>query len=99
MHLSILYHQGLWKAMNTESARQVTNRPRKITLFNGHETLSELVIPVQQSNRDAMRVIETELGRTPVLTHAIFRDRNGTEWMVRRDIGILQKLRILLLSK
>lgn len=85
--------------MNTESARPVTNRPRKITLFNGQETLSELVIPVQQSNRDAMRVIETELGRTPVLTHAIFRDRNGTEWMVRRDIGILQKLRILLLSK
>ena len=85
--------------MNTESARAATNRPRKITLFNGQETLSELVIPVQQTNRDAMRVIETELGRTPVLTHAVFRDRNGTEWMVRRDIGILQKLRIILLSK
>lgn len=85
--------------MNMERAAAVTSRPRKITLYNGHETLSELVIPVQQSNRDALRVIESELGRTPVLTHAVFRDRNGTEWLIRRDISILQKLRILLLSK
>lgn len=72
---------------------------RKITLFNGDEKLSALSVPTSDSNGRALSVVDGELERNPILTHAVFRDRNGKEWTIARHHSFIKKLMIRFMAK
>lgn len=71
---------------------------RKITLYNGDEKLSDLGVPTSDSNRKALKQALLELRRSPVLTHAVFRDRKGKYWILHRTTSFLGRLKIQLLA-
>ena len=72
--------------------QDISVRHRKITLYNGEEKFSSLSIPSAESNGRALQILHGELSRNPILTHAVFRDRAGKDWMVTRDHGLIQRL-------
>jgi len=39
-----------------------------------------------------------ELHRSPILTHAVFRDRRGKHWVLNRTTSFLGRLKIQLLA-
>lgn len=71
---------------------------RKISLYNGNEKLSDLGVPSTASNHEALKQTMHELNRSPVLTHAVFRDRKGKMWTIPRSISILKRIKIALLA-
>ncbi|MDX1706793.1 hypothetical protein [Pseudidiomarina sp.] len=73
--------------------------PRKITLYNGNEKLSALSVPSVDGNGQALSMIDGELSRNPILTHAVFRDRDGKEWTIERHHNFFKKLMIRLMAK
>jgi hypothetical protein len=69
---------------------------RKITLYNGEEKFSSLSIPSADSNSRALQIVSSELSRNPILTHALFSDRAGKEWIITREQNFIQRLIIAL---
>jgi hypothetical protein len=74
--------------------QDISFKHRKITLYNGEEKFSSLSIPAAESNGRALQILHGELRRNPILTHAVFRDRAGKDWMITRDHGFIQRLLI-----
>lgn len=73
-------------------------RPRKISLYNGDEKLSDIGVPMAESNHAALKRTLQELHRSPIITHAIFRDRKGKTWVIPRSISYLKRLKIQLFA-
>lgn len=71
---------------------------RKITLYNGDEKLSDIGVPKTESNHAALNRAMHELNRSPILTHAEFRDRNGKTWKIPRSVSLLKRLQIALFA-
>lgn len=67
---------------------------RKISLYNGTEKLSDLGVPLAESNGAAIKRAMAELQRSPILTHAVFRDRKGKQWVIPRATSFLKRLKI-----
>ncbi|GAB3289941.1 hypothetical protein [Pseudidiomarina andamanensis] len=67
---------------------------RKISLYNGTEKLSDLGVPLAESNGAAIKRAMAELQRSPILTHAVFRDRKGKQWVIPRAISFIKRLKI-----
>lgn len=81
-----------------ESDHGTRRKSRKISLYNGNEKLSDLGVPSSASNRDAIKQTIHELNRSPILTHAVFRDRKGKTWTIPRSISIIERIKIALLA-
>jgi len=73
-------------------------RHRKISLYNGDEKLSDIGVPSSESNGQALRRAMIEMERSPILTHAVFRDRNGKLWVLPRSASIFKRLHISILA-
>jgi len=71
---------------------------RKISLFNGNEKLSDIGVPKTESNHAALRRAVHELHRSPILTHAEFRDRKGKTWTIPRSASFFKRLQIALFA-
>lgn len=69
---------------------------RKITLYNGEEVMSELSPPSTASNREILKLVQYEFARVPVLTHAIYRDRQEHLWRIKRHDSWFKKVCIAL---
>ncbi|WP_417658845.1 hypothetical protein [Pseudidiomarina sp.] len=80
------------------SRNERRKRPRKISLYNGDEKLSDIGVPMAESNHAALKRTLQELHRSPILTHAVFRDRNGKTWLIPRSISYFKRLKIQLLA-
>ena len=81
------------------SEQQESSQGRKISLYNGDEKVSDLGVHATESNRSAIKRIQAELKRSPVLTHAVFRDRKGTLWTVERGISLIERAKIELMAE
>ena len=75
------------------------SRARKVTLYRGQEKVSELSLPNADTNRQVVKLVLSELRRTPILTHAVFRDRAGQNWRVERNFGLLQRVKLYAKAK
>ena len=83
--------------MNASSS-DLRRKGRKISLYNGDEKLSDLGVPTTESNHAALKRVMHEMSRSPILTHAVFRDRKGKTWKIPRSASLLARLKIALLA-
>ena len=89
------------KTAQTEESNEIISAQRmrrKISLYNGTEKLSDLGVPLAESNGAAIKRALSELQRSPILTHAVFRDRKGKQWVIPRAISVLKRLKIRFLA-
>ncbi|MBR9907071.1 MAG: hypothetical protein GYB30_03350 [Gammaproteobacteria bacterium] len=82
----------------SENNSEQRRKGRKISLFNGHEKLSDLGVPKTESNHAALKRAIYELRRSPILTHAEFRDRKGKTWTIPRSASFIKRLHIALFA-
>jgi hypothetical protein len=89
------------KTAQAEEANEIKGAQRarrKISLYNGTEKLSDLGVPLAESNGAAIKRALSELQRSPILTHAVFRDRKGKQWVIPRAISVVKRLKIRFLA-
>ncbi|CUA83943.1 hypothetical protein [Pseudidiomarina woesei] len=85
-------------ADNHQEGSEQRRKGRKISLYNGHEKLSDLGVPKTESNHAALSRAIHELRRSPILTHAEFRDRKGKVWNIPRSASFIKRLQIALFA-
>jgi hypothetical protein len=71
---------------------------RKITLYHGNEAAFKIAVNSLTSNAEVLRIVDNELKRMPLATHALIRDGRGRYWQLERYSSWWQRLKFRLLA-
>ena len=77
----------------------VAKTNRKISLYNGDELAYKIAVNSLTSNREVLRIMDSEMMRMPLITHALVRDAGDKQWYFERHSSWWQRLKFMLLAR